>query len=61
MHQIRIGPDAGQWSWSMTATLSGPGYPGSTSGTVVSRQEAVRLVGECYERMLVFCSRRLGS
>ena len=60
VHQIRSGPDAGQWSWSMTATLSGPRYPGSTSGTMVSRQEAVRLVGECYERMLVFYS-RLGS
>ena len=57
VHQIREGREAGRWSWSMTATLSRPKDLGATSGTVASREEAVRLVGECYERMLMLYNR----
>ncbi len=54
VHRIRGGPDAGKWSWIMTATLPHFRYLGSTSGTAVSREEAVRLVGECYQHMLTY-------
>ena len=57
VHRIRGGPDAGKWSWSMTASPSRPKLPGLTSGTVASREEAFRLVGECYERMLTYYNR----
>ncbi len=54
MHRIRDGSDAGKWSWSMTASLPRSKDLGSTSGIAVSRQEAVRLVEECYEHMLTY-------
>ncbi len=57
VHWIRGGPDAGKWSWIMTATLPHFRYLGSTSGTVASREEAVRLVGECYENLLTYYDR----
>ncbi len=41
----------------MTATLPHFRYSGSTSGTVASREEAVRLVGECYEHLLTYYDR----
>lgn len=57
VHQIRDGGDVGKWSWSMTACPSRPKFPEPTSGTAASREEAVRLVGECYEHMLTYYNR----
>ena len=57
VHQIRDGGDVGKWSWSMTASPSRPKCPEPTSGTAASREEAVRLVGECYERILTYYNR----
>ncbi len=54
VHQIKDGGAGEQWAWNVTATFRGPRYPGITSGTMVSRQEAVRLLGETYALMLRF-------
>jgi hypothetical protein len=57
VHQIREGGDVGKWSWSMTASPSRPKSLEPTSGTAASREEAVRRVSECYERMLTYYNR----
>ncbi len=54
VHQIKDGGAGEQWAWNVTATFRGPRYPGITSGIMVSRQEAVRLLGETYALMLRF-------
>ncbi len=54
VHQIKDGGAGEQWAWNVTATFRGPRYPGITSGTMVSRQEAARLLGETYALMLRF-------
>ncbi|MGF9759820.1 hypothetical protein AAII07_31955 [Microvirga sp. 0TCS3.31] len=42
------------WSWSVTATFSGPRCPHATSGREPTRKEAGRRVAETYEKMCKF-------
>jgi hypothetical protein len=48
--QHRHGQEQGQWTLSMTAIR--PGVAESTNGTVKTRREAGRRVGEAYTRLL---------
>jgi hypothetical protein len=46
------GPQSGLWQWSMTVSLPGPGYGGSTSGTETDKVAAGRRVIEVYRHYL---------
>ena len=54
VHQLVGTPGGGLWLWSVTARFAGPRFVGATSGREISREEAMRNVVECYERMLRF-------
>jgi hypothetical protein len=54
VHQEPHGPQAGTWSWSVTATFPGPRCPYATSGREPTRNEAGRKVMETYQRMVAF-------
>ncbi len=54
VYQLVGNPGGGLWLWSVTARLPGPRFPDPTSGREISREEAIRCVVECYERMLRF-------
>ena len=51
VHQIKGGPQAGSWQWSMTVSLPGPRY-GSTNGIEATRGAAGRRVIEVYRHYL---------
>ena len=54
VHQLVGDPGGGLWLWSVTARFAGPRLVGATNGREISREEAIRCVVECYERMLLF-------
>ena len=54
VHQLVGNPGGGLWLWSVTARFPGPRFPGATSGREINREEAIRCVVDCYERMLRF-------
>ena len=56
VHQLVGDPGGGLWLWSVTARFAGPRFLGATNGREISREEAMRNVVECYQRMLLLYS-----
>ena len=46
--RIDLGPEEGQWMWSMLLTHPGPAFNRPTNGTCEDRLEAVRELHECW-------------
>ena len=46
--RIDLGPEEGQWMWSMLLTHPGPAFKRPTNGTCEDRLEAVRELHECW-------------
>ena len=57
VYQLVGNPGGGLWLWNVTARFLGPRFVGATNGREISREEAIRCVVECYERMLRFYGR----
>jgi hypothetical protein len=54
IHREPHGPQAGTWSWSVTATFPGPRCPYATSGREPTRKEAGRRIMKTYEKRIAF-------
>ncbi|MBJ6125409.1 hypothetical protein [Microvirga splendida] len=54
VHQIDAGPQAGMWTWSVTATFPGPRCPYASNGVQPTRKVAAEKATETYRKMVEF-------